>query len=151
MKRRIKLSIALVMSIILVSLMISNSTVQAQRNQRFSGDTGMLTLGPDQILRMEVIEYQDGDDYFVRFRQINYDQGTCNNGICKYGIASQSQTGIISLSPGEAAVFEGVPDQPIINGRVRMFVESNKPIKVNAQIIDAPTGTVTGIIAILIS
>jgi hypothetical protein len=111
----------------------------------------MLTLGSNQILRLTV-EYQNGDDQLlVRFRQVNYDQGTCNNNVCKHSIVAQSQTGIINLAPGEAAVFEGNPDQPIISGRVIIVVEGNKPMKVNAQIIDMTTGDVQGIIAILIA
>lgn len=150
MKQKITISIALIASIIFVSLVISDSTVQAQRNRRFSGDTGAITLGPNQILRLTV-NAQDGNDTLnVRIKQIYYDTGNCSNNVCRHSIASQMQTEIISLAPGEAASLEGDPDQPFIIGAMRMVIEGNNPMKVNAQIIDTTNGEVQGIIAILI-
>ena len=91
MKRRIILSIALALSIVLVSLMSSDSTVKAQNQIRIVADTSIVTLGPGQVLRI-VAGFDPGplDGKFISFRQIEYTQGICNGGVCKHTVASQT-------------------------------------------------------------
>ena len=60
MKRRIALSIALVLSIVSVSLMSSDSTANAARPQTYVADTGMITLGANQLLRITVAPVDGG-------------------------------------------------------------------------------------------
>ena len=56
MKRRITLSITLVLSIVLVSLTSSDSRVSAEPPQRFNFDTGIIPIREGQILRVTVVE-----------------------------------------------------------------------------------------------
>ena len=52
MKRRITLSIALVLSVVLLSLMKSDSTATAAPPQRYAYDTGYLAPGAGQFVRI---------------------------------------------------------------------------------------------------
>lgn len=142
MKRKITLSIALVLSVVLLSLMSSDSSVQAARE--FRADTGIVSLGANQILRLTVAE-QD-DPFLFDAAGIRYAGGICNSeGVCKHTVASQTSNRI-RLMPGEAASF----DIPGTGNWVRGIVTSNRRMVVNAQIIDVETGNVDAIIAILI-
>lgn len=145
MKRRITFSLALV-SILLLSLMSSHSTTNAQqRPQRFRADSGLMIPGPHQILRITVAA-GSGDDRitFVRFRRREYMQATCDSaGVCKHVLSSQTITDPIMLAPGEAALFDITDGTSNTILRVRGEVESNRPnVTVTAQII-SQTGEVT--------
>lgn len=146
MKRSITLSIALALSIVLLSLTSSDRTAQAQQQAAYSIDTGMVTLGPNQVLRV-VAGFDPGplDGKFIRFKQIEYAQNTCNNGVCKHTIASQNTLPPITLAPGEAASIDITP-LPNTSG-VRVVVLSNyRDVKVNAMITDNATGQTTSLL-----
>ncbi len=126
MKRKITLSIALFLSIVLVSLTSSDSRVEAQNQIRIVADTGVVTLGPNQILRITL--GTSGGNYTFAFRQMDYMQTACNGGVCKLAVASQTTTNPITLMPGEAASFD-IPNTAfgvrglilgnVLNGAVR--------------------------------
>ena len=138
MKRRITLSIALALSIVLVSLMSSDSTVKAQNQIRVVADTGIATLGPNQILRITL--GLQGGNYTFALRRIEYTQGVCSGGVCKHTIASQTTSNPITLMPGEAASI----DIPNTAFGVRGVVLSNRRnAQVTAMIINTSTGEVT--------
>ncbi len=144
MKRKITLSIALALSIVLVSLMSSDSKVGAQNQLRYTADTGFVTLIPGQILRVSVSlgKYIDRDGRFT-FRRIEYAQGVCSGGVCKHTVASQSASAPITLMLDEAASF----DIPAGGSGVRGIVVSNTPnMRVNAVIIDSATGAVVSLV-----
>lgn len=150
MTRRITLSIALVLSVVLVSLTISASTVQAAR--QFTADTGVITPGPNQRVRLSVFD----DPFFfdagavVQFTGIRYTQGICNSeGVCRHTVASQTTAIWINQAeiPSSILSFD-IPGTG--SWGVRGIVKSNRRIVVNAQIIDVETGNVDAIIAILI-
>ena len=140
MKRKIILSIALVLSVVLVSLMSSDSTAKAQQQNRFRADTGIVTLGgPNQILRVTVVGALDLNDLFIRLNRQSFTQDVCNGGVCKLTVASQSTSAPILLMPGEAASF----DIPNTAFGVRAVIESNRrDVRANAMIIDSVTGEV---------
>ncbi len=146
MKRRITLSFALALSVVLLSLMSSDSTVQAAR--QFTADTGIVSLGANQILRLTV---DPTDNTVVYFRRMVYTQGICNSaGVCRHAVSSQ--TTAIWTNQGE--IPSEIPSFDISgtgNWGVRGIVTSNRRMVVNAQIIDVETGNVDAIIAILIS
>lgn len=148
MKRKIMITIALALSIFLVSLMSSDSSVQAQRQPRFTADTGVITPGPNQRVRLSVVGDWNGDGRDdIGLRAITYSQGNCSpDGVCIHTPSSQTSSRIMPM-PGEAATF----DIPNTGSGVRGIVTSNRPMVVNAQIIDVETGNVDAIIAILIS
>ena len=146
MKHKITLSIALALSLVLISLTASDSTVSAQpQQQRAVFDSGMVTLGANQALRVTIVGDWNGDnDVNVRFRQTEYTQeGTCSGGVCKYAVASQNTTAPLTLTPGEAAT------QTLLAttyGRSTVFSNS-RHVRVTAAIINTLTGeTVTQII-----
>lgn len=142
MKRRISLSIALALSIFLVSLMSSDSTVKAQQGRFFAYDSGIVALGPNQVLRIAVVSYRE-TDFNVRFKRMEYMQTACNGGVCKLAVSSQTTTNPITLMPGEAASLELVATT---YGR-GIVLSSSREVRVTAAIINTLTGeTVSHII-----
>jgi hypothetical protein len=140
MKRRIILSIALALSILLVSLTSSDSTVIAQQPQRYIFDTGLITLDQDLSteLRITVATGVGDDAAVVQFRQMNYAESSCGDGICKYVLASQSQSAPVQINSLNTA--EKIASDIL---KVRVMVLSNsRDVKVNASIVDAVTGSV---------
>ena len=139
MKRRITLTIALVLSVILVSLMSSDSTAKAQQQRRFMADTGIITPGAGQTVRLTVAKGFGNNPDNLCIVAIGYGQGTCNgDGVCKHAITSQT-TSDLTLNPGEAASF----NIPITAFGVRGVVLSNRRnARVNALIINSATGEV---------
>ncbi len=144
MKRRITLSIALALSIVLVSLTSSDSSVGAQQLRRFRADTGVVKLGPNQTLRVTAAWDLNNDGLaFVRFSGMEYAQGACNDGICKLSVSSIYNNNPTALMPGEAASYSFGATQT-----VRAIVAGDRRnVRVTAAIIDTVTGgTVTQII-----
>jgi hypothetical protein len=151
MKRRITLSIALVLSVILVALMSSDSRVGAQNQIRIVADTGLITLGSNQVLRVIM---KDGSNSITLenyvFRRIEYSQGACTGGICKHTISSQTTSDPITPMPGEAISFSVQGNQIGTDG-VRIVVLSNsRNVRANAMIIDEATGQVESLLALLL-
>ncbi len=143
MKRRITLSIALMLSVVLVSLMSSDQAAKAQQGRRIVGDTGIITLGPNKVLRMTGDFDLDGDvdgaDFLV-FRRIEYSQGACGgSGVCKLAVASQTTSNPIALTPGEAALYD-IPDGTSNTVGVRGVVLSNRRnVRITAIVFDTST------------
>lgn len=101
MKHKIILSIALVLSIGLISLTISDSTAQAQRNRTYSYDSGIILLGANQKLVVTVNASTASE--FV-YDEIHYAVTPCPAGaICKHSVVSQNQSDPINLAIGEGA------------------------------------------------
>jgi hypothetical protein len=146
MHRKKTLSIALALSVALVSLMSSDSTAKAQPGGRkFRADTGIVTLGPNQILRVTVAAGDvNGDNVRVRFQRMEYVQGSCGGGICRLAAASQTTSDPITLMPGEAASI----DIPNTAFGVRGLLVGLGNIGVTAMIINTSTGEVTSQIII---
>src|SRR5687767_14947019 len=100
MKRSIGLAVALAVSVILLSLAISDSVSQAQQRRLFQWDTGVVSLGPNQVLRIAGDWNSDGDTT-VGFREIKYGQGACNGTVCKLITISSTTSGPHTLAAGE--------------------------------------------------
>jgi hypothetical protein len=149
MKRGITFSIALVMSIALVSVMRLDSTANASRQQRYVADTGLIPLGPNQLLRITVTPQAGGvvptGSVTFTVDNVGYGtQGTCNGGVCKHFISSQTTSDPITLAPGEAVSVDtatGTSGQFTLtfNGQTTL-----PNVQVNALIIDTTTGAVVG-------
>ena len=147
MKRRITLSIALVLGVATLSLIRSDSMVQAESSRRYVVDSGVIALGANQSLRMTVVrsaaaEAEDGPplQHILQFRQMTYSETACNGNICKQNVASASNSGVITLLPGEStwATFP--------SGIVRGMVLTNRSdVVVNTSIIDNVTGQVLSV------
>ena len=152
MKRRIILSIALALSVVLLSLTSSDSTANAARTRRFVADTGMITLGPNQMLRVTVAAATDGfptENISFNCGRITYSEGTCDSGACKHSISSQTTTDPIRLAPGEAASMDiaRTPSSSGVRGKV-VLLNASLPgvptVPLNATIINTDTGTSEG-------
>lgn len=147
---KIMITIAIALSIVLVSLMSSDSTVNAQRPPRFTADTGVITPGPNQLVRLSVSAGDiSGDGITIEFTSVGYTQGLCNNeGVCRHAASSQMTTPPIRLMPGEAASLDLIAAGTYGRGIV---ISNSRNVRVNAQIIDVATGNVDAIIGVLIS
>ena len=149
MKRRIALSIAFTLGVVLVSLASSDSTAQAQpATGKVVADTGIVTLGPNQVLRLTLMGDFNGDadvdaaDY-VLFRRMEYGQESCSSdGVCKLVVTSQTTSNPIKLKPGEAVSFTCIPGSVF---GVRVVVESNRQKRVLGVVFDTSTQRVVAI------
>src|ERR1043166_74038 len=99
--KRIALTVALAVSVILLSLVSSDSVTQAQQRRLFQWDTGVVSLGPNQVLRITGDWNGDGDTT-VSFREIKYGQGSCTGTVCKLITISITTSGPHRLAAGEA-------------------------------------------------
>jgi hypothetical protein len=142
MKRRLTLSIAL--GVVLLSLTsFDSSSAQTQNQIRYVFDTGVITLGPNQFLRISGDGVDQDDVVRLRSREINYTPGVCGGGVCRQEIESQTTSGLIILQPGEAVSIDFRRCTFPICGGVRSVVLSdNKNVQVNVMIIDGATGAV---------
>jgi hypothetical protein len=139
MKRKIALAITLALSIVLVSLTSSDSRVAAQNQIRVVADTGVLTLGPNQILRTIIVGDVTGNAV-PTFKKIGYTQGACGGGgICKLTAAAQNTSDPIILTAGESAFFDVPAEFPAVRAVV---LSNSRDVRVNVMIIDAATGEV---------
>ena len=132
-------AVALALSVILLSIASSDSVTQAQlRGRLFHWDTGVVSLGPNQVLRITGDWNGDGDTT-VGFREIKYGQGSCNGTICKLITISSTTSGPLNVAAGEAISLELVATT-----YGRAIVTSNRrDMRVTASIINTLTGDTT--------
>ena len=140
MKRKITLSLALTLSVLALLLASSDSTAQPKPGIRRVADTGIVTLGPNQVLRVTVTAAVDGADFLtVRFRRMQYAPGACNGGVCQLGSVTDLILDPVTLMPGEAVSI----DIPNTAFGVRGLIVGLGNIGVTAMIINTSTGEVT--------
>jgi hypothetical protein len=141
MKNRITSSIVLTLSLLL-ALVTLPLTAQAQQKLKPIGDTGEITLGLNQILRLTVAATDlngDGAAVIIRFGKATYMPLGCNSeGVCKHSLSTQSLSSPIRLDPGEAASMDITSNLPVR----AIVISSNPNVRLNALIIDATTGNV---------
>jgi hypothetical protein len=115
--------------------------VQAQAARKLRGDTGIITLGTGQVLRITV-NGKDGNDTFrVRFAWRKYMPAACNNeGVCRHTLQSQGITAPVNVGANEAASY----DVQGTGGGVALtvFVAAGD-VNGDAEIINSATGEVT--------
>ena len=144
MKRKMTISIALMFGLVVLSVLGSDSTSQAQNQDRHGADTGFVTLGPTQILRVTVVNRSKAD-LNVRFGRIEYSQGTCNGGVCKHLQTNiNNEIAAVTLAPTEAASMDISNTSFGVRGVVFLQTNlNNESASVVAQIIDSQTGMVS--------
>ena len=145
MKRKTTLTsfAALVVSLVLLT------TAQAQNQLRAVADTGIITIGPNQILRISGDGVDQDDVVTFRFRRIGYQTATEAPGITKYTVISNTITNPIMTTGMEGVAI--VQGNLIGTDAVRVVVMSNRPnVRVNAALIDAATGNTQVLIALLL-
>jgi hypothetical protein len=135
--------IALVVSLASASLVIAGSSARAQQGGRiFSFDTGVVTLGSNQVLRTTVAGGGD-DTVRVRLRWMRYGPAGCgSDGACRQTVVSQGATRPESLGPADALHYDQGGPTP----GVRVVAESNsRNVRVVFQIMNTSTGDITAI------
>ena len=149
MKRKLTLSIALALGIVVLLLTSSGWPVGAEPPQRFVFDTGLVKVGAGQTLIVFVAVGDVNGDGSVDaadfvFRRFEYMPGPCTaDGVCRLAIESQTVSDPTRLLPGQAASIVVDPSDPTGN-TVRAVVVSNKrSARVTASIIDTVTGETT--------
>ena len=139
MKRKTTLSLVLV----LLSLLGFAPTARGQQPRtKVAFDTGIVTLGPNQILRITVNGQGGNDTVAAGFRRMSYSQGTCNNGVCRLPLNDEDQSPVLMLLPGEAASFD-IPNTAF--GVRGVVLSGSQNVRVTAQIIDTATGNIIAI------
>lgn len=152
MKRILTLSIAIALSV-LFALTTSDSTANAARTRRYVADTGMVTLGPSQLLRVTVAPAADDggiptESISFNFDQLVYSRGACTGGVCMHSIQSRTTSAPITLAPGDTV---SVDSSSSTTGTHRTIyytafrhgsASRSQKVQVNAQIIDTVTGAV---------
>lgn len=148
MKRRITLSIALVLSIVLVSLMNSDSTAKAERTRTYIADTGMINLGPNEFLRITVAPVAGAgrEELTYTFDVIYFAQRICDGlGACTFDSTRRTTTEPLTLGPDQGASHDitGTPGSSAVRFR-GFFIIDRTNVRVNAFIINTLTGSVVG-------
>ena len=141
MKRRIALTLALAL---LTLTGLPHAARGQQQRKPAAFDTGVVTLGPNQILRITVSGQGGNDTITVNFRRMTYGQGACNDGACKLTLIDLDQFPVVTLGPGEAASFD-IPNAG--SGFRGLLLGNILTAAVTAQIIDAATGQVVAFTA----
>jgi len=146
MKRKIILALALGLSVVTLALIKSGSTVSAEPPQRFKWDTGIVTLGENQILRVVSVDGELGGGLYGEvIRRLEYQQTGCEAGICKLTIAAQTITPPITVAPNESVSIDTQT-----GGMRRIVVLSNKrTLKVNAIVFDTSTQRVVSAVDVV--
>jgi len=131
---------------LLVCLLALPLPVQGQQGRKLRGDTGVITLGMGQVLRLTV-NGRDGNDAFrVRFAWMKYMPACCTtDGVCRHTIQSQGVTAPVNVGANQAASYDV---QGTGGGvRVSVFVAAGD-VNGDAEIIDTATGEVTSHVVI---
>jgi len=158
MKRITVLSVALGLGIALLALISSDSRTKAAPvrtyysepkagprakplpPRTYIADTGMITLGPNEFLRMTVVAARSRQptSLTVTFTgQVT--ESVCNGGVCTHTVTSEYTTAPVTLMQGQAASHDIVPTPGA--SAVRAVVTGNSPdMLVNGLIIDGTTG-----------
>ena len=137
MKRKMTLSLTLTLSLLL-SLVSLPATAQAAPPQRFRADSGVLTLGANQILRITVAGADGNDAIRVRIRWMQYAAQGCSGMplVCRHMVVSQGATPVETLGPDDALSF----DAQQTGAGVRVMVDGNRPnVKVLGVVFDTST------------
>ena len=140
MKRQSKLSIVISVGLLLSTLSFP-LRVEGQQGRKLKGDTGIISLGAGQILRLTV-NGKDGNDAFrVRFAWKKYMPAGCNaEDVCRHTVQSQGITAPVNVGANEAASYDV---QGTGGGvRVTVFVAAGD-VNGDAEIINTATGEVT--------
>lgn len=118
-------------------------TTMAQRVRYYHTDTGMVTLGPNELLRLTVTPTFAPPTMGTFNFKINATLSNCTNNLCVHTVTTQTSTGPMPLNPGQAVSYDVT--QPPGASAVRAGVELTNPnVVVNAFIIDRITGATRG-------
>jgi hypothetical protein len=131
---------------LLVCLLGLPLPAQGQQGRKLRGDTGVITLGMGQVLRLTV-NGKDGNDAFrVRFAWMKYmPVGCTTDGVCRHAIQSQGVTAPVNVGANQAASFDVQGTGSGVG--VSVFVAGGD-VNGDAEIINSATGEVTSHVVI---
>ena len=140
MKRRTTMSLLLSLSL-LASVLSLPLPAQGQQAHRFRGDTGVITLGMGQVLRITVNAGNGTDTFRVRFAWMKYMPAGCNtDGVCRHTVQTEGATAPVNVGANQAALF----DVQGTGGDVRIEVRvATGDVTADECIINSATGEVT--------
>jgi hypothetical protein len=146
MKCRILIALAVG---VLLSLTIFATPAQkdAPARRLFMADTGIVPLGPNQVLRLSCVT-RDGSPTTVGFRRLEYAQGACNGGVCTHASVTDLIIDPFLLIPGQGATLE------IPNGAfgVRGIVSSSRQdVVVVCVVFDTSTQRITALFDLFVA
>jgi hypothetical protein len=145
MKRKMTSSIAVALTVLL-SVMTVVPTARGQQRKKPIADTGVMTPGAGQVLRLTVNGQGGNDTIAIRFAWKQFVGGTCSAvmgaTLCRHTVASEGISMPVTLGPDEAASL----DVPGNGAGVQVLVFSNDTnVRVLGQIIDTQTGNVVAV------
>jgi hypothetical protein len=122
MKRRKLFSVALILGVLLWPASLARTAQGQPGGKRLIVNSGVVSLGAGQILRLTFPGQSGNDALMVRFRRMYY-AGSTNGGIWKSNAVTQDTSSPITLAANEAASadinqagFDGVRIEAIISG-----------------------------------
>lgn len=145
MKRKITLSMMLILSFVLITMMSSDTF--AQRSRVFVADTGVITLGPNQsaILSVSAGDVNGGGIHNFVTQKMTYSQGVCNDqGVCRLTL-DNIQTSNFSLNAGEAIQLK----TGAAGTRFRVLSRRDN-LKVTLSTVDDLTGSVNSFLDVFV-
>jgi hypothetical protein len=133
------------LSLLVVSLALaltgSDSSAQAPPLRRVVADTGLITLGPNQRLRL-TLSTRAGGEVLSSIRQLSYGPGSCAAGVCTHPLLSRTTSDPVVLDANQGASF----DIPNTAFAVRGIVLTNgRNLRVQAEIVDETTNQIIAI------
>ena len=138
MRRKMTFSLTLTLSLLLSLLSLPATAHGQPPPQKFRGDTGVVTPGMGQILRITVNGMSGNDAIRVRLRWMQYGALGCSGmpPVCRHMVVSQGTTPVETLGPDGALSF----DVQGTGEGVRVVVESNSPdVRVLCVVFDTST------------
>lgn len=151
MKRKITLSIALILSIVSVLLTGSDSRVAAQNQTRYRAGTGVITPGANQTLSVVIVSGEEDNVFSFRFRQTRYLKTGCADGVCRYVIESQTTSPAMISAPNQSSKLDVIANQIGPDRAVSVEVlSSSRNARVNVQLSDTVTGQVDSVLIALL-
>ena len=102
-------ALAAITVIILLSLSTLAPTASAQQRRRFRADTGVVTLGIGQVLRITLSSeaFEDAAIVRTRFVWTRYGPMNCNTeGVCRQMVQSQGATAPVIINQSESASYD---------------------------------------------
>jgi hypothetical protein len=142
MKHKTTLSMAIALSVLMLSLMTSDSRANVETSHGWVADSGMVTLGPNQSLRITVTPTTLRNRTLRVSFNAQTTTVTCGGGVCTHTVTTETTTVPVTLMPGQAASYD--IDQPAGASAVRGRVFADSPeMQVNGLFVDTLTGMTT--------
>lgn len=139
MKRKITLLTTLVMSIVLIAITSSDAMAQARNRRVF--DSGVITPGPNQSVRLSVATGDINSDGYIDLsvRAISYSQGNCEGIVCVLMVHGIWDATSLGLDSDEAITID-IPNET--SGIRLMILTNSKNLRANLFLINNITGEV---------